>query len=124
MLRYPVSSLSCYDIPSLPSRVTIFRLFPLVLRYPVSSLSCYDIPSFPCRFYDILPLPSLSRSVVERMSNMERQDLVYFWTSSPALPASEEGFQPMPTITIRPADDAHLPTANTCISRLYIPLYR
>jgi len=62
-------------------------------------------------------------SVVERMSNMERQDLVYFWTSSPALPASEEGFQPMPTITIRPADDAHLPTANTCISRLYIPLY-
>ena len=48
---------------------------------------------------------------------------VYFWTSSPALPASEEGFQPMPSVTIRPADDAHLPTANTCISRLYIPLY-
>lgn len=48
---------------------------------------------------------------------------VYFWTSSPALPASEEGFQPMPSITIRPADDDHLPTANTCISRLYIPLY-
>ena len=48
---------------------------------------------------------------------------VYFWTSSPALPASEEGFQPMPSITIRPADDEHLPTANTCISRLYIPLY-
>ena len=48
---------------------------------------------------------------------------VYFWTSSPALPASDEGFQPMPTITIRPADDNHLPTANTCISRLYIPLY-
>ena len=48
---------------------------------------------------------------------------VYFWTSSPALPASEEGFQPMPSITIRHADDEHLPTANTCISRLYIPLY-
>ncbi|XP_055998190.1 E3 ubiquitin-protein ligase UBR5-like isoform X2 [Ostrea edulis] len=62
-------------------------------------------------------------SVVEKMSNQERQDLVYFWTSSPALPASEEGFQPMPSITIRPADDDHLPTANTCISRLYIPLY-
>jgi hypothetical protein len=29
------------------------------------------------------------------------QDLVYFWTGSPALPASEEGFQPMPTVTIR-----------------------
>ncbi|XP_038119608.1 E3 ubiquitin-protein ligase hyd isoform X6 [Culex quinquefasciatus] len=62
-------------------------------------------------------------SVVEKMSNLERQDLVYFWTGSPALPASEEGFQPMPSVTIRPADDAHLPTANTCISRLYIPLY-
>ncbi|XP_046357083.2 E3 ubiquitin-protein ligase UBR5-like isoform X2 [Haliotis rufescens] len=62
-------------------------------------------------------------SVVEKMTNQERQDLVYFWTSSPALPASEEGFQPMPSITIRPADDDHLPTANTCISRLYIPLY-
>ena len=49
--------------------------------------------------------------------------LVYFWTGSPALPASEEGFQPMPSVTIRPADDSHLPTANTCISRLYIPLY-
>ncbi|KAJ8960750.1 hypothetical protein NQ318_020043 [Aromia moschata] len=48
---------------------------------------------------------------------------VYFWTGSPALPASEDGFQPMPSVTVRPADDAHLPTANTCISRLYIPLY-
>ncbi|KAL0171203.1 hypothetical protein M9458_031514, partial [Cirrhinus mrigala] len=35
----------------------------------------------------------------------------------------EEGFQPMPSITIRPPDDQHLPTANTCISRLYVPLY-
>ncbi|XP_055383009.1 E3 ubiquitin-protein ligase hyd isoform X2 [Condylostylus longicornis] len=61
-------------------------------------------------------------SIVEKMNNLERQDLVYFWTGSPALPASEEGFQPMPSVTIRPADD-HLPTANTCISRLYIPLY-
>lgn len=62
-------------------------------------------------------------SIVEKMSNLERQDLVYFWTGSPALPASEDGFQPMPSVTIRPADDGHLPTANTCISRLYIPLY-
>nr|XP_006821041.1 PREDICTED: LOW QUALITY PROTEIN: E3 ubiquitin-protein ligase UBR5-like [Saccoglossus kowalevskii] len=62
-------------------------------------------------------------SIVEKMNNQERQDLVYFWTSSPNVPASEEGFQPMPTITVRPADDDHLPTANTCISRLYIPLY-
>ncbi|XP_014299219.1 E3 ubiquitin-protein ligase UBR5 [Microplitis demolitor] len=62
-------------------------------------------------------------SIVEKMSHVERQDLVYFWTGSPALPASEDGFQPMPSVTIRPADDAHLPTANTCISRLYVPLY-
>jgi E3 ubiquitin-protein ligase EDD1 len=62
-------------------------------------------------------------TIVEKMSAGEKQDLVYFWTGSPALPASEEGFQPMPSITIRPADDQHLPTANTCISRLYIPLY-
>jgi len=62
-------------------------------------------------------------SIVEKINSTERQDLVYFWTSSPALPASEEGFQPPPSITVRPADDNHLPTANTCISRLYIPLY-
>ncbi|KAK9719267.1 HECT-domain (ubiquitin-transferase) [Popillia japonica] len=62
-------------------------------------------------------------SIVEKMTHLERQDLVYFWTGSPALPASEDGFQPMPSVTIRPADDGHLPTANTCISRLYIPLY-
>ncbi|XP_037810400.1 E3 ubiquitin-protein ligase hyd isoform X2 [Lucilia sericata] len=62
-------------------------------------------------------------SIVEKMNTLERQDLVYFWTGSPALPASEEGFQPLPSVTIRPADDTHLPTANTCISRLYIPLY-
>jgi len=47
----------------------------------------------------------------------------YFPSGSPALPASEDGFQPMPTVTIRPADDDHLPSANTCISRLYLPLY-
>lgn len=84
-------------------------------------------------------------SIVDKMTPSERQDLViikyiyliillspiefviyfqvYFWTGSPALPASEEGFQPMPSVTMRPADDSHLPTANTCISRLYIPLY-
>lgn len=62
-------------------------------------------------------------SIVEKMTHLERQDLIYFWTGSPALPASEDGFQPMPSVTIRPADDSHLPTANTCISRLYVPLY-
>lgn len=57
------------------------------------------------------------------MTNQERQDLVYFWTGSPALPASEEGFNPMPSVTIRSLTDQHLPTANTCISKLYIPVY-
>ncbi|CAF1093479.1 unnamed protein product [Adineta steineri] len=62
-------------------------------------------------------------SVLEKFNSVERQDLIYFWTGSPALPASEAGFQPQPSVTIRPADDQHLPTANTCISRLYVPLY-
>lgn len=62
-------------------------------------------------------------SVVERMNTRERQELLYFWTSSPALPANTESYQPCPSITIRPPDDARLPTANTCISRLYLPLY-
>merc|ERR1712190_172977 len=62
-------------------------------------------------------------SIVEKMSPLEKQDLVFFWTGSHALPASEHGFEPMPSITIRPADDKHLPSANTCISRLYVPLY-
>lgn len=48
---------------------------------------------------------------------------MFFWTGSPSLPSTEEGFQPLPSIMIRPADDHHLPTANTCISRLYVPLY-
>lgn len=62
-------------------------------------------------------------SIVEKMTTKERQDLVYFWTGSPSLPASEDGFQPMPTVSIRPAEDLHLPTSNVCIFRLYIPLY-
>ena len=62
-------------------------------------------------------------AVVERMSHRERQELLYFWTSSPALPANIESYQPDPSITLRPPDDSRLPTANTCIFRLYIPLY-
>lgn len=62
-------------------------------------------------------------SVVENMTPKQKQDLLYFWTSSPAMPASAEGFQPMPSVTIKPANDHQLPTANTCISRLYVPLY-
>jgi len=61
--------------------------------------------------------------IIERMSETARHDLVYFWTSSPALPATEAGFVPRPTIVIRPPTDSHLPTANTCVARLSIPLY-
>ncbi|KRY25635.1 E3 ubiquitin-protein ligase UBR5 [Trichinella spiralis] len=51
------------------------------------------------------------------MTADEKQDLIYFWTGSPTLAPSMERFKPTPN------DDMYLPTANTCISRLYIPLY-
>ncbi len=45
------------------------------------------------------------------------QDLVYFWTGSPALPASEEGFQPMPSVTIRCVSSAYrLQGKLTCVN--------
>lgn len=71
-------------------------------------------------------LPYLKKwfwSIVEKMNSQQKQDLVYFWTGSPALPASEEGFNPMPSITVRSLNDQYLPTANTCISKLYLPIY-
>lgn len=61
--------------------------------------------------------------VVERMSSSQKQDFIYFWTSSPGLPATEAGFVPRPSVVVRPPSDTLLPTANTCISRLSIPLY-
>lgn len=64
--------------------------------------------------------------VVRTMSTEEQHDLVYFWTSSPSLPATEAGLVPRPKILVRPASDGDaglLPTANTCISRLSIPAY-
>jgi E3 ubiquitin-protein ligase EDD1 len=62
-------------------------------------------------------------TTLDRMTQSEKQELLFFWTGSSHLPASEEGFQPLPTITLRPPSDQHLPTANTCINRLYIPVY-
>ncbi|KAI6173317.1 E3 ubiquitin-protein ligase UBR5 [Aphelenchoides besseyi] len=62
-------------------------------------------------------------SVISKFSDHEKQDLLFFWTGFPSLPSSEEAFTPLPTVMVRPADDEHLPTANTCISRLYLPLY-
>ena len=51
------------------------------------------------------------------------QELIFFWTGAPSLPTSPEALQPQPTVMVRPPDDIFLPTANTCISRLYVPLY-
>ena len=62
-------------------------------------------------------------AIVDKMTNEEKHDLINFWTSSPSMPADPRSYQPQPSITIRPSDEVHLPTANTCISRLYIPLY-
>lgn len=62
-------------------------------------------------------------ATLEKMNQQEKQELLFFWTGSPYLPASEEGFQPLPTVTLRPPSDQHLPTANTCINRLYLPMY-
>ena len=64
--------------------------------------------------------------LVKDMSTEEQHDLVYFWTSSPSLPATEAGFVPKPCVLVRPASDGDaglLPTANTCISRLSLPAY-
>merc|ERR1712083_776918 len=42
-------------------------------------------------------------AVIEKMTPLEKQDLVYFWTGSPALPASEEGFQHLYLQALHPA---------------------
>ena len=62
-------------------------------------------------------------SVLRAFSEREKQDLLYFWTSSPKMPSSIHSYQPEPSIHIRPPEENHLPTANTCIARMYIPLY-
>lgn len=90
----------------------MYNLFNLTI-FPLLGDGCEHLAYFKKWFW----------SIVEKMTTQEKQDLVDFWTGSPALPASEEGFNQMPSVTIRPADDQHLPTANTCISRLYLPLY-
>ena len=62
-------------------------------------------------------------SVLRGFSEREKQDLLYFWTSSPKMPSSIHSYQPEPSIHIRPPEENHFPTANTCIARMYIPLY-
>lgn len=89
----------------------------------LTSYTCFNDETGGAGAEKLLKFKKWFWSIVEKMSNSDRQDLVYFWTSSPALPASEEGFQPKPSVTVKPAHDHQLPTANTCISRLYIPLY-
>lgn len=90
----------------------------VIMSLLISSFSCPDkemetLARFKGWFWNVL----------ERMTQHERQELLYFWSSSPLLPASVESYQPRPSVTIRPQDDQQFPTANTCISRLYVPLY-
>eukprot|EP00039_Didymoeca_costata_P006165 m.87981 g.87981 ORF g.87981 m.87981 type:complete len:2384 (-) comp13135_c0_seq1:65-7216(-) len=66
-------------------------------------------------------------SIVHNMTPNEQHDLVFFWTSSPTLPATEAGLVPRPSVHVRPPSDGDigmLPTANTCISRLSVPAYK
>ena len=61
--------------------------------------------------------------LVKGFSEKEKQDLLYFWTSSPKMPSNIHSYQPEPSIHVRPPEEDYLPTANTCIARLYLPLY-
>ncbi|XP_065191354.1 E3 ubiquitin-protein ligase UBR5-like [Sycon ciliatum] len=61
-------------------------------------------------------------SILRSMTSAQLAELMYFWTSSPAMPTAMDG--KVASIVFRPPDHNRLPTANTCISRLYIPLYR
>ena len=62
-------------------------------------------------------------ALLERLVFERRQALLYFWMGAPLLPyAPAQTLSPAPSIVLRPPDAA-LPTANTCISRLYLPLY-
>ena len=61
--------------------------------------------------------------LVRGFSEKEKQDLLYFWTSSPKMPSNISSYQPEPSIHVRPPEEDYLPTANTCIARIYIPLY-
>ncbi|ULT90231.1 hypothetical protein L3Y34_008530 [Caenorhabditis briggsae] len=60
--------------------------------------------------------------VIESFTPQEKQDLVFFWTGSPSLPATGK-WQSSASVMLRPQEDIFLPTANTCISRLYVPVY-
>jgi E3 ubiquitin-protein ligase EDD1 len=61
--------------------------------------------------------------IVENMTVEQQHDLCYFWTSSPSLPATKEGFAAQPLVVVRPPSDSLLPTANTCSARLNLPAY-
>ncbi|CAJ0958085.1 unnamed protein product, partial [Mesorhabditis belari] len=78
-----------------------------------------------CRISEV-EINKLSRwfwETVDKFTDKEKQELVFFWTGSATLPALDEMFVPRPTVVIRSLSDAHLPSANTCISRIYLPQY-
>lgn len=63
-------------------------------------------------------------SVIGEFSPQQRSELMTFWTSSPNLSADYLSAKAhSPSIVIKSMDDFRLPTANTCITKLYIPLY-
>jgi len=89
----------------------------------VAIMQCTDFPSSGKEQEVLTRYKGWFWSILERMTHWERQELLYFWTSSPALPTSGDSYQPPPSVTLRPPTDQHLPTANTCIARLYLPIY-
>ena len=62
--------------------------------------------------------PSTSQQPQDAADSNAIADLLSFWTGSSALPATDNALiSTPPSLVVRPPDDMHLPTANTCISR-------
>ncbi len=92
-----------YD-PGCSSRIQILTFYPSRIQGSKRHRIPDPDPQHWSYVFCVFRLVAFKRwlwAVIERMSGLEKQDLVYFWTGSPALPASEEGFQPMPSVTIR-----------------------
>ena len=65
--------------------------------------------------------------IIGNYSQKELQNLLHFWTGAPLLPFDTSKMEVKPQVTLRgkETNDARalLPTANTCINRLYLPRY-
>ena len=89
---------------------------------------CTDFEEAGCKSSDLVAKTAKwVWAIVKEMTPAQQHDLIYFWTGSPSLPATEAGLVPRPSVHVRPAsegDAGMLPTSNTCISRILIPVYR